>query len=342
MAHGIRNNEVIYTGQRESVWHRLGEYTGEEVITVDRLRGVVGIPVEKVSVRYNRPVAGGTDSVETESLLAFLTVRMDTGEELASVGAQYTVVPHDVALVQTVKPILDAGLAHVSAAGLLYGGVGGWTCLQWNLDKMDPIIRDVYRDEIQAFGLCLSWHNGTANQYANIAERAVCKNTIDAGLASGTLKTKVIHRKNAVARSFDAAQETFQHVVAHHAEMAAKYRLLQHKKLTRQEWIDAVMTPAAPDPRKAADFNPQAPRAELVVDRWREKVKRIHDLWSHGTGHTGDASAWEAYNGLVESLDHDTETWKARSAENRALSLTDGPLAQIRTTVFNKLVALAS
>lgn len=334
--------EAIYSGQRESVWHRLGRYFGNTRITIEQLRAVVGIPVEKVPVRYTIPVANGTDTVEKESTKAFLTVRMDTGEELASVGPDYTVVQHDTALVQAVEPIVSAGLATIDAAGLLRQGAGGWTLLKWNLEKMDGVIRDVYRDELRAYGLCLSWHDGTSsNSYANVTERAVCKNTIDIGMANAALVTRVIHRKNANVNQLAAAQKTFSHVIAHHQEMADAYVKLQQTYLDRQQWIDAVMVNAAPDPRKAKNFDPKSPRAELVVERWKVKVKRLHDLWSKGTGHIGDGSAWEAYNGLVESLDHDADLWKARSAENRVLSLTDGPLSQIRGKVFNSLLALA-
>jgi phage/plasmid-like protein (TIGR03299 family) len=335
--------EAVYAGKREDVWHRLGRYFGERIISIADLRAVVGIPVEKLPVRYDRPIAGGSDSVETVSKKSFLTVRMDTGEELASVGPDYTVVQHDTALVQAVEPIVDAGFATVDAAGLLRGGAGGWTLLKWNLDAMDPIVRDVYRNEIQAFGLCLSWHDGTsANTYANVGVRAVCKNTIDLGMSSATLRTKVRHTKSAPIRQFEAAQETFGRVIAHHSEMATKYRQLQGLQLDLQMWKELVQKVAVPDPREAKDWDAKSPRADLVVERFRTKANRVYQLMVKGTGSDGEKTAWNAYNGLVESMDHDTELWKGRSDENRVLSLTDGPLAQIRTKVFDNLVAAAS
>lgn len=334
--------EAVFAGKREDVWHRLGRYFGEKVISIADLRAVVGIPVEKVPVRYDRPIGGGSDSVETESKKAFLTVRTDTGEELASVGPDYTVVQHDTALVQAVEPIVDAGYGTIDAAGLLRGGAGGWTLLKWNTERFDPIVRDVYRDEIQAYGLCLSWHDGsTSNTYANVGVRAVCKNTIDMAMAKGTLRTKVRHTKSAPVRQLEAARETFKHVIAHHSEMATKYRQLQSFMLDRAMWKELVQKVAVPDPREEKGWDEKSPRAELVVNRWKAKRQRVANLMVAGAGSDGTPSAWNAYNGLVESMDHDTDLWKGRSDENRVLSLTDGPLAKIRSDVFNGLVAAA-
>lgn len=331
--------EAIYSGERKAVWHQLGNYVGDRAVTVEEARKVVGIPVEKMPVRYLRPIGNG-DTVETVSEKAFLTVRTDTGEELASVGPSYTVVQHSDALLNAVMPILDSGFATIDVAGLLRQGLGGWVLLKWNLDLFDPIVREVYRDEIQAYGLCLSWHGeGNANSYANVTERAVCKNTIDIGMSAATLKTKVYHRRNANDAQLQAAQETFRHVIAHHKNMAEAYTALRSTQLTRQQWKALVADVAVPDPRLSPDWNKDAPRAELVINRYKEKVSRIFGMWANGSGHTGDGSAWEAYNGLIESLDHDTDLWKGRNVENRVLSLTDGPLAKVRQNVFQSLMA---
>lgn len=335
--------EAIYSGNREDVWHRFGTYYGEKVISIADLRRVVGIPVEKLPVKFLQPVSGGQDFVEKISTKAFLTVRMDTGEELASVGPDYTVVQHDTALVEAIEPILEAGYATIDAAGLLRQGLGGWSLLKWNLAKMDAVVRDVYKDEIQAYGLCLSWHgDGNANSYANVGVRAVCKNTIDMGMASATLKTKIRHTRSAPQKQIEAAKQTFRHVIAHHIEMAEKYRKLQGFLLDLATWKELVQKVAVPDPREDPAFDPKSPRAELTVQRFKDKANRIYTLMRKGRGSDGSTTAWNAYNGLVESMDHDTTLWRGHSDENRVLSLTDGPLAKIRTNVFNGLVAAAS
>ena len=333
--------EAIYSGQKESVWHRLGRYFGDKLVSLADLRECVGIPVEKLPLTYEKPIGNG-DSITTVSEKAFVTVRMDTGAELASVGPGYTVVQHDQALVQAIEPIIEAGLATIDAAGLLYGGLAGWSLLKWNTDKMDKVVQEIYKDEIQAYGLCLSWHGeGNANTYANVTERAVCKNTINIGMASATLTTKVFHRKNAVAAQFDAAQQTFRHVIAHHKTMAEAYKLLQSTVIgTPADFQRLVIDPILTDPRKDETLK-DAPRIKLLTERYIAKRHRIYRLWTDGIGHSGNRSAWEAYNGLVQSLDHDTDMWKARSDENRALSLTDGPLAKVRQSVFTSLLKYA-
>ena len=345
--HGISIEEgkgrAIFAGERKSVWHRLGEYFGSKLITIPDLRKCVGIPVEKVEVTYNKPVANGTDTVPTVSKKAFLTVRMDTGAELCSVGPDYNVIQHDTALVEAIEPIIDAGYATIDAAGLLFGGAKAWSLLKWNLERFDPIVRDVYKQELQVYGLCVASHERRANIYANVTERGVCQNTISIGLATGTLKTRVVHRgKAAPRRQLEAAQQTFKHVIAHHVSMAEKYRALQGLHLDLAMWKELVQKVAVPDPREDPTFDPKSPRADLVVERFRTKANRIYKLMVSGTGQNGEKTAWAAYNGLIESMDHDTDLWKARSDENRALSLTDGPMAKIRETVFDNLVAAAS
>ena len=334
--------EAIFTGERDDVWHRLGNYTGDQPITVEQLRGTVAVPAEKVEVTYKRPVAGGRDTVDTVSQKAFLVIRTDTGAELSSVGPDYTVIQHEDALITAIQPIVDAGFATIDTAGLLYGGAMGWSLIKWNLERFDAIVRDVYRDEIQAYGLALSNHRKGSNEYANVGRRAVCKNTIDMAMASGTLKTRVVHRQNGPARQLEAAQETFKHVIRHHVEMAEKYRKLQGTVLDLQQWKELVQEVAVPDPRKAPGFDPKSPRSDMVVERFKQKANRIYVLMREGRGSDGTTSAWNAYNGLVESMDHDVTLWKGRNEENRVMSLTAGPLAKIRETVFNNLVAITA
>jgi hypothetical protein len=59
---------------------------------------------------------------------------------------------------------------------------------------------------------------------------------------------------------------------------------------------------------------------------------RIKQLWTKGTGHTGDHSMWEAYNAVAESVDHDANLWRVRGS--RTASLMDGRLAGIKNRVL--------
>lgn len=334
--------EAIYTGKREDVWHRLGKYIGNRAITVEEAREVIGIQVEKVPVRFTCPVANGTDTVEKVSEKAFLTVRMDTGAELASVGPDYTVVQHEDAILTPILPLLDAGFATLDVAGLLRDGLRGWTMLKWNLERFDPIVRDVYRDEIQPFSLCFSAHGeGNANSYSHTTIRGVCHNTVSMILRSGGL-IKVVHRKNAAVRQVEAAERTFKHVIAAHKDLAEAYQKLKAVTLDMALWKELVQKVAIPNPSEQPDWDKDSPRAEIVMERFKTKANRVYKLWTSGAGHSGDKSAWEAYNGLVESLDHDTDLWKGRNEENRALSLTDGPLAKVRQAAFDSLLKYAN
>ena len=55
-----------------------------------------------------------------------------------------------------------------------------------------------------------------------------------------------------------------------------------------------------------------------------------------GAGHVGDHSAWEAYNSVAESVDHDETLWRVRGS--RAESLLDGGLLEVKDRVLTSLV----
>ena len=64
------------------------------------------------------------------------------------------------------------------------------------------------------------------------------------------------------------------------------------------------------------------------------------ELWTEGTGHSGDRSMWEAYNAVAESVDHDAELWRVRGP--RTAALLDGRLRRIKNRVLATLVTAAT
>lgn len=81
------------------------------------------------------------------------------------------------------------------------------------------------------------------------------------------------------------------------------------------------------------------PRQEVARQRVLARRDRLSHLWENGAGHSGDHSAWEAYNAVVESVDHDEEVWRVRGS--RAEALLDGRLVEIKDRVLGALVAAA-
>ncbi len=82
------------------------------------------------------------------------------------------------------------------------------------------------------------------------------------------------------------------------------------------------------------------PRQETARARIVSRRSRIEHLWEHGAGHRGDHSMYEAYNAVVESLDHDASLWRVRGLRTQALY--DGRLAQMKNRVLTALIGAAS
>lgn len=70
------------------------------------------------------------------------------------------------------------------------------------------------------------------------------------------------------------------------------------------------------------------------AERKREEIRR---LWDEGVGHKGDHSACEAYNAVVEAIDHNAEFWPVRGGTYRTASLLDGNLLTLRQNVLANL-----
>ena len=109
-----------------------------------------------------------------------------------------------------------------------------------------------------------------------------------------------------------------------------------------EEFKSAVLDVVSPDPRESKKFNPEAKLADLVVERHEKRVELVTRLWTEGAGHTGDHSAWEAYNGAVEAIDHDTDIFPIRGGSWRTQSLLDGKLASLKEGVLAGVTDLSA
>ena len=81
------------------------------------------------------------------------------------------------------------------------------------------------------------------------------------------------------------------------------------------------------------------PRQQTSLEKVEAKRARLTQLWTEGDGHTGDHSAWEAFNAVAQSVDHDDEIWKVRT--QRTQQLTDGSLYSTKNAVFATLLKAA-
>jgi hypothetical protein len=195
------------------------------------------------------------------------------------------------------------------------------------------------KEGLKPYTMFMAAHGeGIANVARNTTIRGVCSNTVGMILSSAAVGFTLSHRKNVNTRQLEATRNLFKGLVGEFEQTATAFTLLRQTRLDKAMWDELVQKVALPEP--TAD-ELTGPRAHIVLERWQEKKARVLSLWQNGAGHVGDRSAWEAYNGLVESLDHDTDIWKARSEENRAVSLMSGPLSKVRNSVFASLLTYA-
>lgn len=341
MAHQLQftDGAADFFSVKELAWHREGHIL-TAAPSYDEALALAHLDYEVEKQQTFRAVGDGTFA---PSDLAYVTVRKDTGLELGSVGPDYTVVQNRDAF-RVLKPLIDEGIALLDTGGVIRNGADAWLLTKWNLDKFGPVVRDVFGDELLPYSVIATNHNGRRGvAVMETPIRIVCANTLS--LAEGDGGTKMItvrHTGDAEARLVEAAHSLWGGVIQRYEVVAEQYRVLKGRFLDEAMFRSLVIDAALPDPRKAPKFNPDARLAEMVVDRYERKVGIITSLWTGGTGHTGDHSAWEAYNGLVEGIDHRPDLFPTRGGTYRTASLLDGKLAQLKRTVLTNLLTLAA
>jgi phage/plasmid-like protein (TIGR03299 family) len=287
-------------------------------------------------------LVGDTEFVQNDR--AFITYRPDTAKELGVVGADYGVLANYDAF-RALIPLLDAGVCRLETGGVLRDGADAWLQARFDVERFGPVVREVFADEVIPFALFTNNHAGRRN--ATVAEtpvRVVCANTLAMAEHDMTGSGKFIgvrHTASAAERMVEAAETLFQAIVERFEVIAQQYKLLKAVHLSDTEFRRLIIAPAFDDPSKRAGWNPEAKLAESVVARYEEKVAEVTRLWTEGQGHKGDHSAWEAYNGLVEAIDHNTKLFPTRGGCWRTASLMDGSLRRRKQLALTAVVKFA-
>jgi phage/plasmid-like protein (TIGR03299 family) len=340
------------------VWHQAE--TGAKVLayhpTVEEALHEAGLDYPVIKVPTLRVLPDGTT---VQNTLAYSTVRGDTGAELGMVGKDYTPLQNTDAL-RVFQPLLDSGHAVIETAGALRGGADIWVMVAWNLNKFSAQVQRVFGEEprggaLLPYSLITNNHNGRRNVIGlDTTVAVVCANTLGMALSGAQVRNTeeregqlngnafaVRHTSQVKEKLEEQATALWSQRVATFDLIAAQYAVLQRTTLDAGAFARTVLDVAAPDPRLHKGWNPEARLANVVLDRWATKRATITRYWTDGTGHTGDHSAWEAYNGLAEVLDHDTELFPTRGGVYRTQALLMGRLGSIKQAVINRLVDYA-
>lgn len=345
-------------------WHREGHVLTEAPTFEEALKLAGHDYTVEVRPTFRQIVTGeftrqdGTKAVQTdyvENRDAKVTVRTDTQKELGAVGGWYTPIQNRDAF-GVLCPLIDQGIAAPETGGTLRDGADAWMLVKFDIERFGPTVREVFGDELVPFGLIANNHSGRRGVLLQLTPiRVVCANTLGMTEARGGVgnadegesvdgRTIVVrHTASVEAKVTEAAERLFKGVLDRYEVIAQQYKLLKATHLDTALFRELVIKTAAPDPRDNPKFNPEAMMAKSVVERWEKKAATLTRLWTEGKGHTGDQSAWEAYNAVVEAVDHDVDgLWPLRGGVYRTQALLQGEYGRTKDRVLTKVVAHAA
>jgi|KBSSwiStaDraftv2_1062776.scaffolds.fasta_scaffold00388_60 phage/plasmid-like protein (TIGR03299 family) len=261
---------------------------------------------------------------------SFATIREDRNLPLSIVGNGYRPLQNRDAF-EVLVPLLDKGLATLETGGTLREGADAWMMVKFAVD--DPVVKEVFANEVVPFGLISNNHTcGRRAQVQLTPVRVVCANTLGMAHAGATHDNAVMvrHVGNARIKVVEAAERMFAGIVDRYRTVAEQYRLMKETRFTVDQFTETVLNTLAPLPKvEEGDSGRAMHNAET-------KRAALTEKWRKGAGHTGDESAWEAYNGAVEEIDHDGEIYKVKGS--RVLALVNGRLGSEKEAVLESVI----
>jgi phage/plasmid-like protein (TIGR03299 family) len=332
----------------ETPWHKEGVVLVKPPRSADEALELAGldfeVALEPIFARWGhagKARTGSTgdgsagDADEYSYVEGFSAVRrLDTGTVLGVVGDGYAPLQNRDAF-RILEPLIDNGLAHIETAGALRGGRDVWILIRFNIK--DPVVSEVFAEEVVPYGLLSNNHCGARSVVLQETPiRVVCANTLGMALKGPGRKVAIRHTVSVGARTVDAAKRIWGSLIERYRVIAEQYRCLKRKFLDQSLFEKLVLDVVAQLPEAEGHGSKARARA---VERAERRRARLGKLWKEGAGHRGDGSAWEAYNAVVQSLDHDVELWPTPGP--RTASLFDGHLRRLKQQVLDKLVEYA-
>lgn len=297
---------------REIPWHRLGTpmkglQTCEAMLDAAHANfDVVTTKVAAVDVEGNFIRNPDGTPVIIDDSRATVRVNSDGSfDGLATVGTRYVVQQNKACLESAIAVVgASKGDAIVDTCGILHGGREFFASLDLGGLVIDP--RGI-NDKIERYLLVRNGHDGrTPITFANTSIRAVCKNTVIAGMKEAQRVFTARHTRNA-----DTAMEEAQEVLNISTEWAKSFTKAAETMLS----IEMPSAGRNFDKYLSALF-PQKPGETERQEKNRSKILfSVRALYENdrnagGYGYNG----WSAYNAVVEYLDHYREVDKDERA----------------------------
>lgn len=305
MSHGLEitnGSARMAYANRETPWHRLGTpmaglQTAEAMLSAANadfdvvLTKVAAVDDEGNFIRN----PDGSPVIVNDSRATMRVNNDGTFDAISTVGTRFVIQQNKDCLERALAIVgASNGDAIVDTCGVLGNGSGFFACLSLGALTVDP---KGISDKINRYLLVRNGHDGkTAITYANTSIRAVCKNTVIAGMNSATRVITARHTRNA-----DQVIEDSHNVLAASMAWASDFSNTATKMLS---------VPVPPG-SKVLDklINGVFPFRGDETERQRKNLDEIHMLVrgiyvnernAGGYGYNG----WSAYNAVVEYLDH--------------------------------------
>jgi phage/plasmid-like protein (TIGR03299 family) len=354
----------------ETAWHREGTnvprgHPAERDLDLALQISGLDFEVEKVPhaamIEHKKyvPVSAGIDAVTTDveyvvSEDAWSVLRTDIKKVVGTVGGQWHPL-QNVKAFAPIRPALDEGIARIETAGSLRDGKHVWMMVAF--DK-EAIVERVYADEdtraavfkveellneILPYGLFMNDHSGQGKAVVKkTGIRVVCANTLDWSLKSEDGFSIAVRHTQNVEESYRIASEMlFKHIAVEIAKLATYRETFRETILPERGFKRFVLDKAVPVAQLENRIMRREgnKRTETALAKAGEKRLEIRRLWEDGDGHVGDHSAWEAWNGLIQWLDHSDQ---AGFRGSRINALLKGELGRVKRGTFGRLLSYAS
>lgn len=306
MAHALEMDKAgkakMAYADREIPWHRLGKpmaglQTAQAMLEAAQADFDVAL-TKVIAVDDDLNPLRNPDGTPVYISDSRATVRLNpdgTIDGLSTVGTRFVVQQNKDCLDRALDIVgASAGDAIVDTCGVLNDGREFFACLDLGALFIDP---NGVNDKIQRYLLVRNGHDGkTAITYANTSIRAVCKNTVLAGLKTANAVFTARHTRNA-----DSAIEDATKVIQLSGLWAKDFvfmaeRMLQIPVPAGSSQLDKII-------------NQVFPHRKDETERQRKNIDDIHlmvrglyvnDKNAAGYGFNG----WAAYNAVGEYLDH--------------------------------------
>jgi phage/plasmid-like protein (TIGR03299 family) len=304
MAHNIEISKAgkakMAYADREIPWHRLGVamrglQTAEAMLAAAEADFDV-VLAEVAAVDANGEILRNPDGqiVRVNDSRATIRINADGSfDGLSTVGTRFTVQQNREVMDRALDVVgASGGDAVVDTCGVLDEGREFFACIDLGSLIIDPI---GVKDEIQRYLLVRNGHDGkTPITFANTSIRAVCKNTVIAGLSSAQSVFTARHTRNA-----DNAMEEARTILGMSVEWAKAF------SATAEKLLKIDMNPIKIDKVLNNIFPMKNEESERQKKNREETWSTVKGLYvnSNNAGGYGN-NAWSMLNSVGEYLDH--------------------------------------